>query len=37
MLNEMQHQQVASAEVRTQNQSLRAALVSQNAVFIARV
>ena len=37
MLNEMQHQQAALAELKTQNQILRSALAQQNAVFMARL
>jgi Chaperone of endosialidase len=37
MLNEMQRQHVAIAELKTQNQMLRAVLAQQNAVFAARL
>ena len=37
MLNEMQHQQAALTELKTQNNVLRATLAQQNAVFAARL
>jgi hypothetical protein len=37
MLNEMQHQQAALTELKTQNQMLRAALAEQNSALEARL